>query len=98
MSGRNVWRMRDKTLKIQDVFQQAYEPLVHADFVEHPSDAALSLLTQIPLTAMTIAGPTKPDDLKELAALNASRTGRPTQSSVLLMFGERVQNLMSSPS
>ena len=90
-------RMRDKTLKIQDIFQQAYEPLVHADFVEHPSDAALSLLTQIPLTAMTIAGPTKPGDLKSWPRLMRQE---PEADAVerLLMFGERVQSLMSSSS
>ena len=90
-------RMRDKTLRIQDVFQQAYEPLVHADFVEHPSDAALSLLTQIPLTAMTIAGPTKPDDLKSWPRLMRQE---PAADAVerLLKFGERVQSLMSSSS
>ena len=89
--------MRDKTLKIQDVFQQAYEPLVHADFVEHPSDAALSLLTQNPLTAMTIAGPTKPGDLKSWPRLMRQE---PEADAVerLLMFGERVQSLMSSSS
>ena len=90
-------RMRYKTLKIQDVFQQAYEPLVHADFVEHPSNAALSLLTQNPLTAMTIAGPTKPGDLKSWQRLMRQE---PEADAVerLLMFGERVQSLMSSSS
>ena len=46
---------------------------------------------------MTIAGPTKPDDLKSWPRLMRQE---PAADAVerLLMFGERVQNLMSSPS
>ena len=86
-------QMREKTLQIHQTFEEAYAPLVAHEFKDHPANAALSLLVEVPLVPCVVSGPT---DLSDLGAWSVlmGRSQSPDAIQRMLQFGERVHELV----